>query len=62
MLQSKAQQVFPPRKTDPRYVGICEISTKVVHSSAGVHRPKENPDDGGGLFLTKGERELEAPM
>jgi hypothetical protein len=33
-----------------------------VHSSAGIHRQKEKPAGGSGLFLTKGERELEAPM
>ncbi len=32
-----------------------------VHSSAGIHGQKEKPAGGGGLFLTKGERELEAP-
>jgi hypothetical protein len=32
-----------------------------VHSSAGIHPQKEKPSGGGGLFLKKGERELEAP-
>jgi hypothetical protein len=32
-----------------------------VYSSAGIHRQKEKPAGGGGLFLTKGEWELEAP-
>jgi hypothetical protein len=33
-----------------------------VHSSAGTRHPKEKPGGAGGVFLTRGKREVKAPV